>query len=117
MNDDNAGTMQDSFLEETQIAGKASGKVEIGHLDEAIASIHEILDEEMIKKFRDTKEEDLPKSKIVVYCHDCKQIVPGGVGKTLRGNLRTVCGTCKSKKISMGKEEGIKKFYHLDKKE
>ncbi|MCF7812187.1 hypothetical protein K9M59_01130 [Candidatus Gracilibacteria bacterium] len=105
-----------SFLDDTQREGKASGKVEVTDLDKAIEAVHIILDKETVQTFREKKEEDLPTAKMVVYCHDCDEIVPAGVGKTLRGKPRTVCGNCKSKKISMGQEEAIRKFYHLDKK-
>lgn len=104
-----------SFLDETQREGKASGKVAITDLDKAIASVHVILEEDKVATLRNTKEEDLPTAKMVVYCHDCREIVPAGLGRTLRGKSRTVCGNCKSKKISMGQEEAIRKFYHLDK--
>jgi len=105
---------KDSFLDETQQEGRASSKMEISDLDQAIANVNVILDDAVVEKFRKTKEEDLPTAKMMVYCHDCKGVVPAGIGKTLRGNARTICGTCKSKKISMGTESALKKFYHLD---
>ncbi|MCF7831063.1 hypothetical protein K9M41_03680 [Candidatus Gracilibacteria bacterium] len=105
---------KDSFLDETQQEGRASGKVEISDLDQAIANVNVILDDEVVEKFRKTKEEELPTAKMAVYCHDCNKIVPAGIGKTLRGNARTICGICKSKKISMGIDTALKKFYRLD---
>ncbi len=105
---------KDSFLDETQQEGRASSKMEISDLDHAITNVNIILDDEVVKKFRTTKEEDLPTVKMTVYCHDCGETVPAGIGKTLRGNARTICGTCKSKKISMGTESALRKFYHLN---
>jgi hypothetical protein len=104
-----------SFLDETQREGKASGKVPIANLDAAISSVHIILESEKSDEFRNRKEEDLPTARVVVYCHDCRSIVPAGLGKTLRGKSRTVCGNCKSKKISMGQEKALRRFYHLQK--
>ncbi|MCF7917471.1 hypothetical protein K9L27_00465 [Candidatus Gracilibacteria bacterium] len=106
-----------SFLAETQREGKASGKVAITDLDKAIAAVHIILEPEKVNFLRTTKEEDLPTVKMVVFCHDCHELVPAGLGKTLRGKTRTICGNCKSKKISMGQEGALRKFYHLDKKQ
>ncbi len=103
-----------SFLAETQQEGRASGKVKISDLDAAINSVNAIMHEDVAKSVRDTKEEELPTTKIVVYCHDCRELVPAGFGKTLRGNARTICGTCNSKKISMGREEALTRFYHLN---
>ncbi len=104
----------DSFLAESQQAGRASGKVEISDLDKAIASVNSIMHEEVAQSIRDTKEDELPTAKIAVYCHDCRELVAAGFGKTLRGNARTVCGVCNSKKISMGREEALIRFYHLN---
>ncbi len=105
-----------SFLDETQREGRASGKVEMKDLDTAIANVHVILDPKVLKIFQETPEENFAAAKMAVFCQDCGQIVPAGVGKTLRGKARTICGTCKSKKIAMGTEEALSRFYHLDKK-
>ena len=105
-----------SFLAETQHEGRASGKVKISDLDAAIASVNAIMNEDVAKNVRETKEEELPTAKIAVYCHDCGELVSAGFGKTLRGNARTVCGVCNSKKISMGREAALVRFYHLDDK-
>ena len=106
----------DSFLAETQQEGRASGKIKISDLDVAIAGVNVILDEAVAKNVREAKEEELPTTKIVVYCHDCRGLVSAGFGKTLRGNARTICGVCNSKKISMGREEALVRFYHIDEK-
>ncbi len=111
MTKDNTKT---SFLAETQQEGRASGKVQISDLDKAIAGVNVIMDEEVVSKIRNTKEEDLPTAKIAVYCHDCGELVSAGFGKTLRGNARTICGVCNSKKISMGREDALVRFYHLN---
>ncbi len=103
-----------SFLNEVQKFGKASDKIKIENLDEAISNVANILIPEEVEKLRNTPENDLPKMTMQVYCHDCREIVPAGIGKTLRGRPRAVCGKCKSRKISKGREEALKKFYHLD---
>lgn len=102
-----------SFLHEAQQAGRASDKVEIGNLDQAIAGVTHILNDDVAAQYRDTDETSWPTSQMAVYCHDCRSIVPAGVGKTLRGNPRTVCGECHSKKISMGRQEALEKYYHI----
>lgn len=107
----------DSFLHEAQQAGRASGKLEIDNLDAAISAITHVIDEEVVTQYKETEESTWPRTTMAVYCHDCREIVPAGIGKTLRGNARTVCGNCHSKKISMGREDALRKFYHLAKKE
>ncbi|MCF7846502.1 MAG: hypothetical protein K9M51_00230 [Candidatus Gracilibacteria bacterium] len=103
-----------SFLSETQQEGRAAGDIPLDDLDKAIAGVTDILDPAAVELYRSQKEEDWPTCKMALYCHDCGGIVPAGVGQTLRGNPRTVCGTCGSKKISSGREEALRKFYHLD---
>ncbi len=110
-------TDSNSFLHEAQQAGRASGKLEIDNLDEAIGAITHIIDEDVATQYKETEEEAWPRATMTVYCHDCRAIVPAGIGKTLRGNARTVCGNCHSKKISMGREEALRSFYHLAKAE
>ncbi len=107
----------DSFLHEAQQAGRASEKVEINDLDSAINAITHILNEDAAEQYRKTEEDTWPRATMTVYCHDCRTIVPAGIGKTLRGNARTVCGNCHSKKISMGREDALRTFYHLEKQE
>jgi hypothetical protein len=107
----------DSFLHEAQQAGRAGEKVEISNLDSAISAITHILDEDVAKQYRETEEDTWPRATMTVYCHDCRGIVPAGIGKTLRGKARTVCGNCHSKKISMGREDALRTFYHLGKAE
>ncbi|MDH3324790.1 MAG: hypothetical protein OEL89_04070 [Candidatus Peregrinibacteria bacterium] len=103
-----------SFLNEAQQFGKASGKVGIENLDEAIKNVAKIIpdDAEDLKK----SEEDWETVTMKIYCIDCREIVPAGVGRTLRGRPRPVCGKCNSKKISKGREEALVRFYHLDNK-
>ncbi len=111
MTDDN------SFLHEAQQEGRASSKMEISDLDKAIKEITHVIDEEVVASYKNTDESDWGKTTMATYCHDCRDIVPAGIGKTLRGNPRTVCGNCHSKKISMGREDALRGFYHLRKKE
>lgn len=111
MTDDN------SFLHEAQQEGRANEKLEISDLDTAIREITHVIDEEVANEYKNSDESDWPKATMAVYCHDCREIVPAGIGKTLRGNPRTVCGNCHSKKISMGREDALRNFYHVRKKE
>ena len=106
-----------SFLHEAQQEGRAKEKVEISNLDSAINAVTHILDDEVAIRYRETEEDSWPRATMTVYCHDCRSIVPAGIGKTLRGNARTVCGNCHSKKISMGREDALRTFYHLGKRE
>lgn len=112
---DDAVSSEVSFLDETQKEGKATGKVELSDLDQAIASVHKIMDEDAATMVRETKEDELPTADIVVYSHELREIVPAGIGYTKRGNPRIVCGKTGSKKISVGRAEALHKFYHLDK--
>jgi len=109
----------ESFLNENQIEGKLSDKnqMNIKSLDEALSTVSKITVDEATKFFKDHKEGEWPTCKMSIYCHDCRDIVSPGIGHTKRGNPRTICGTCKSKKISMGRDEALKKYYHLDKKQ
>jgi rRNA maturation endonuclease Nob1 len=105
-----------SFLHEAQKFGKAPEKVEIDNLEEAITNVCNIMDQEAVSFFKNTKESEWKTVTMKIYCHDCRAIVPAGMGKTPRGKPRTVCGTCGSKKISSGREEALMQFYHLEKK-
>ncbi len=108
MNDNNQ-----SFLHEAQKFGKAGGKVEISNLDSAISEVCEVLNKEAVAFYEKEPEENWPKSPLKIYCHDCRNLVPAGIGKTLRGRPRAVCGMCNSKKISSGREDALIKFYHI----
>ena len=105
-----------SFLHEAQQFGKASEKLEISDLDEAIQNVCKIINDDAVDYFKNIKEEEWDTTPMKIYCHDCQSIVPAGLGKTPKGKPRTVCGTCGSKKISSGREEALNQFYHLEKK-
>lgn len=104
-----------SFLNEAQKFGKASGKMEIENLEDAINSVNQILIEENAKILRETDEKNLPGLKIAIYCHDCRKIVPPEI-KQVRRKLRKVCGKCGSVKISAGREDALRAFYHIEEK-
>lgn len=105
---------RNSFLSDAQKEGKATGKIAIEDFAEAIDGISVIINEDAVKAYRDKAEADWPTVKMAIYCHDCRDIVPAGIGQSLRGNPRTVCGTCGSKKISSGREEALNSFYHIE---
>ncbi len=105
---------QDSFLHEAQQTGKATGKEESMNLDEAIDSVHKVINQEAVEHYKKTPEDKWEGAKMAIYCHDCRDIVPAGMA-TVRGKTRAVCGKCKSKKISMGREEALVSFYHISK--
>jgi hypothetical protein len=107
-----------SFLHEVQKFGKAGGnKIGISDLDLAISEVCDVLNKEALEFYKKEPEENWPKSPLKIYCHDCRNLVPAGIGKTLRGRPRAVCGMCKSKKISSGREAALIKFYHIKKTE
>ena len=103
-----------SFLSDIQKEGKATGKIAIEDFEEALSGVSVIIDKDIAQAYHDKKEEDWPTAKMAIYCHDCRDIVPAGVGQSLRGNPRTVCGTCGSKKISSGRVEALERFYHIE---
>ena len=105
-----------SFLHEAQKFGKADGKIEITDLDQAIADINKIIIPEAAELLRKGKEEDIPSKKLIIYCHDCRKIVPPEI-KKVRKKYRKVCGKCGSVKISAGSQEGLEKFYHIENSE
>jgi len=103
-----------SFLSDIQKEGKATGKIAIEDFEDALANVSVIMNDDVAQAYRDKKEEDWPTAKMAIYCHDCRDIVPAGIGKSLRGNDRTVCGVCGSKKISSGRVEALERFYHIE---
>jgi hypothetical protein len=113
---DKAKKVETSFLHEAQKSGKASGKVEIDNLDEVLDNIASILQPGAVEHYKNTPEEEWGTTQLAIYCHDCRDIVSAGEGRTPRGKPRVVCGTCRSKKITWGREEALRKFYHLEKK-
>lgn len=110
-------TQDDSFLTEDQLEGKAQGDINLLSLDEAIENVSNILDPNVVNIYKNTPEEEWPTCKMEVYNHELKQIVPAGIGQTLKGNPRTVCGLTGSKKISIGKKEALEKYYHIQAKD
>ena len=115
MSDESSAT-QDSFLHEAQRAGKATGKVDISHLDEAIEGVCDVMNHEIVTLYNTKEESSWPTSTMKVYCQDCRAIVSPGVMELRRGRTRMVCGKCRSKKIARGREEALEGFYRIDKK-
>ncbi|MCK5460855.1 hypothetical protein KAI58_02630 [Candidatus Gracilibacteria bacterium] len=105
----------DSFLNEAQQFGKASGKMEIENLDTAIKDVNKILIKEAADEVHKKKEEDLLGIRLAIYCHDCRAIVPPELRQRGR-RMRKVCGNCGSVKISAGREAALNSFYHLEDK-
>ncbi len=106
-----------SFLHEVQKIGKAGGKIEIENLDLAISEVCNVLNKDVVDFYAKEPQENWPISPLKIYCHDCRSLVPAGIGKTPRGRPRAVCGMCNSKKISSGKEAALIQFYHIKKQE
>lgn len=106
-----------SFLHETQREGHGTANITKKDLDEAIETVHMIINPEALAEINKQGLENLPGIKMALYCHDCRMIVAAGVGQGRRGKLRTVCGTCKSKKISSGRKEALESFYHIKENE
>lgn len=112
-----------SFLTESQLEGRAeyekkqkTKEESFLSLDDALKTYWHILDKGKADELKKITPEELPKAQMSVYCQDCRAIVTAGMGETQRGRPRMVCGTCGSKKIARGREESLKKFYHLEKK-
>ncbi len=103
-----------SFLSDIQKEGKATGKITLENFEEALNEVAVIMNKDVAEAYRNKPEEEWPTAKMAIYCHDCRDIVPAGIGETLRGNPRTVCGVCGSKKISMGRPEALESFYHIE---
>ena len=102
-----------SFLIDGQKEGKATGKIKLEDFADALDGISLIMNEDAAVAYRDKDETEWPTIEMATYCHDCRDIVLEGKGKSLRGNPRTVCGVCKSKKISSGRQEALERFYHI----
>ncbi|HEY5714702.1 MAG TPA: hypothetical protein VIT68_05115 [Candidatus Gracilibacteria bacterium] len=104
-----------SFLDQTQLEGRATGEVKV-NLDQALNDMSKILSDDDLKSFGQKGDEWDP-IRFAVYCHDCRAIVPAGVGRGYKGKTRTVCGSCNSRKISSGREDALRKFYNLGERE
>ncbi len=102
-----------SFLDQTQLEGKAKGEVKV-NLDQALQDMSKILPDEVLKAYGEKKDEDWDPIRFATYCHDCDRLVPPGIGKGIRGKMRAVCGVCNSKKITTGREEALRRFYGLE---
>jgi len=116
MTDIHTPVTQDSFLHEAQRAGKATGKIELQHLDKALDEVCDVMNHEVVELYKTKDESEWPRSTMKVYCQDCREIVPPGIMELRRGRTRTVCGKCRSKKIARGREEALMGFYRIDKK-
>jgi len=114
---DNTTVTQDSFLHEAQREGKATGKVDISHLDDAIEAVCDVMNHEVADLYKKKDESGWPTSTMKVYCQDCRAIVPPGIMELRRKRTRMVCGKCKSKKIARGSEKALEGFYRIEKKE
>ena len=102
-----------SFLHEFQLEGKANGKIALGDWEKALNELTKIRQDDASAALKASKPEDWPTARMSTYCHDCRLIVPPEI-KTFGRKARAVCGNCRSKKISSGREDALRKFYHLD---
>ena len=62
-----------SFLDQTQLEGKASGEVKMD-LDQALDEVAKILPDKELKAFGAKKDEDWDSIRFAIYCHDCHNI-------------------------------------------
>ena len=102
-----------SFLHEFQLEGKASGKIALGDWETALDELTKIRADDASAALKATSPEEWPTVRMATYCHDCRAIVPPEI-KNFGRRSRAVCGICGSKKISGGREDALKNFYHLD---
>lgn len=104
----------DSFLNEFQLEGKGTegGKIALENWEEAMDGVNKIVTPETMEAFGNIDWETVPRHRMAIYCHDCRAIVPAEL-KTFGRRTREVCGQCRSKKISKGREDALKVYYHL----
>ena len=104
----------DSFLNEFQLEGKGSegGKIALEDWEDSMDGVNKIVTPEAMEAFGKIDWETVPRHRMALYCHDCRAIVPAEL-KTFGRRTREVCGQCRSKKISKGREDALKVFYHL----
>lgn len=108
-----------SFLHEFQLEGKAQGgKIAMENWEDAMNDLTHIKNDVAADQLRKIDYENWPKIKMATYCHDCDKIVIPEMKEFRRGRSkktfdRLVCGECGSKKISSGREEALRQFYHL----
>ena len=107
-------TQVDSFLNEFQLEGKSSegGKIALEDWEDSMDGVNKIVTTETREAFKNIDWENVPRHKMALYCHDCRAIVPAEL-KTFGRRTREVCGQCRSKKISKGREDALQLFYHL----
>ena len=108
-----AAQANDSFLHEFQLEGKANAKIALGDWEKALNELSKIRVDEASSALKATDPEDWPTVRMATYCHDCRLVVAPEL-KTFGKRTRPVCGMCGSKKISTGREEALKAYYHLD---
>lgn len=106
-----------SFLHEFQLEGKGSGKIALENWEDSMDGVNKILTPEAIEAYKKTDWDNLPRLNMATFCQDCNQIVPPELKEFRRGKIRAVCGKCGSKKIASGREEALRKFYHIEEKE
>lgn len=109
-----AGDDNQSFLHEAQQAGKAQGKVDLSHLDEALESICHIINEEAVALYKSTPEEEWPTLSVACYSPKAECIVPGKIVHSRRGNPSVVCNKTGSEHIVRAREEVLIRHFHLD---
>lgn len=104
----------DSFLNEFQLEGKNSeaGKIALEDWEKSMDGVNKIVSLETRAAFQNIDWENTPRHRLALYCHDCRAIVPAEL-KTFGRRTREVCGQCRSKKISKGREDALKSFYRL----
>ena len=114
MSNNNDQTAADSFLNEFQLEGKSTegGKIALEDWEDSMDGVNKIVTPEAREAFKKIDWETVPRHRMAIYCHDCRAIVPAEL-KTFGRRTREVCGQCRSKKISKGREDALKLFYHL----
>ena len=104
---------KDSFLSDSQRAGKATGKVDVSHLDEVIGRVHCILNEEEAALLKNDESEAPPTNALRFYCQDCRQLTVPQIKPLRNGKSRLVCGECRGIKLARGSESALTDFYRL----
>jgi hypothetical protein len=104
-----------SFLHEAQQEGKAQGKVDLSHLDEAMDNICNIINEEAVEMYKNTSEEEWPTSDVACYSPKAEAIVAGKIIHSRRGKPAVICDKTGSKHIVRAREDVLIRHFHLDK--
>jgi hypothetical protein len=103
-----------SFLHEAQQEGKAQGKMDLSHLDEAMDNICNIINEDAVAMYKNTPESDWPTIRVACYSPRAESIVAGKIIHSRRGKPTVICDKTGSKHLVRARESVLVRHFHLD---